>query len=232
MKLLKCTITAIGVLLILGFTNCAYAQSQNVNPKFQLEKGTILTSFSAGFIDASRNKNYNHEFEKAFDELRFNINGMYFITDKIAAGPVLGLTRVHREFEDPSGIETYEDRWEWEFIYGFRAGYFTPVTELLDTEILGNTHVFITGGLDWKKRNLKSGNTTLTDKLEMGYVLSGGLLLPVSKRAALELGLNWETRREEYATWEFDGNGNPVITGTDHRWPSVLSLGVGIKIGF
>lgn len=203
-------------------------------PDLNLEKGTVLTSFSVGWVNASRDKSYNHEFEHGYEQLSFTLDGLYFLNESIGVGPLLGYNYVYRDFESQDNTFTPNDTWDWAFEYGVQAGYYSPVKQLFQTDVLGNSRLFVTGGVSWLRTKYKfeQSEDWFDPNTEFGYALSTGILVPLGKKAGLEWRFKWEARAQEYQTGHVDDNNNIVVTGSETRWPSILSLGLGLKVGF
>lgn len=222
------------ILLGMGLIGSAFAQQDSTDkPDMSIEKGSILTGFSAGWTGASRD-DYNHEFERSFREFMLGIDALYFVTDHIALGPELEYRYLYRDLEDPpdSDFDDATDRWNWEIKYGAKAGYFIPVKDLFGTSALGNSTIFTTGGFNWlSTQNRVEGRDKSDPFIRPGFSLSTGLLIPLGRHIGLEGKLQYEARRQEYSKGRME-NGTFVITNEQTRWPSTISLGIGLKVAF
>lgn len=234
MKTLIRTFYFILLLTGMGSINVAFAQQDSSDkPDMSIKKGSILTGFSAGWTGASRDS-YNHEFERSFREFSLGLDALYFVTDHIALGPELEYRYLYRDLEDPPGsdFDDATDRWNWEIKYGAKAGFFAPVKDLFGTSAMGNSTFFTTGGFNWLSTQTKvEGNDKSEPFIRPGFSLSTGFLIPLGRQIGLETKLQYEARRQEYSKGRIE-NGTFIITDEETRWPSTLSLGVGLKVAF
>lgn len=202
---------------------------------FSIQKGTILTGFSLGWTTASRD-DYNFEFERWFTRLDLQVDALYFFNGRIGAGTILGYQYLFRDLENNPGtvVPRARDTWEWDFEYGAKAGWYAPVHVLFGTGSLKESMLYVTAGVSWLRRRYrvegynKSGGI---NKNRFGYQVASGLLIPLGRQIALETKVQWEARRTRYVMRATDRNGNTRTIDEIH-WPSVLSVGVGLKVAF
>lgn len=201
------------------------AQDSNESSKiFTIESGTILTGFSIDGTTASRD-DYHPEVMRGFSRLRFNVDGMYFVNDRIGVGPVLGYEYEFDDYEDPGSLN---DRWFWNFLYGAKAGWYIPVEQLFNSGSLDNSYLFVNGGLNWQWSRQKSERFGKLDpNNRFGYQLGAGLLVPLGQQISLEWKLGWESRRR---TYRYTNTNDQLISET--KWLHELSVGLGLKVIF
>jgi len=212
-------------------------RSSEKSSVFSIQQGTILTGFSVEGITASRD-DFNHEFERSFSRLRFSVDGMYFVSDRIGLGPVIGYEYQYQDFEDPSGFFNPSDRWNWSLLYGAKIGWYVPFKRLFATNALGesrvlqNAHLFVNGGVNWLWTRQKiESRGKLEPENRFGYQLGAGVLVPVGKRISLEWKLGWEARRKNYQ-YGVIRNGQVIREFDETRWLKEFSIGLGLKVLF
>lgn len=210
----------------------AQDQANDTTGVFSIKKGAIVSGFSLGWTNASRD-DYNHEFERAFSRVLFNIEGLYFLNDHVGIGPVLGYHYLYRELQDLSDPDDFRDLRDWSVEYGLQAGWYAPVKKLFNTASLGDSYLFLDGGLSWLRETSNIEPFGKTDpNTRFGYQLSTGFLIPIGPKIALEGKLKWEARQRHYIVNIIDRNGDIIRTIDETYWPSVLSLGIGLKVVF
>lgn len=222
------------VLMIFGLITTASAQQSEETPQLNFQKGSILTGFSAGWTNASRDS-YNFEFERSFREFFIGVDALYFVTNRIALGPEVEYRYLYRDLEDPPGsdFDDATDQWTWDTKYGAKAGWFAPVKEIFGTSVLGNSTFFTTGGVNWLRNQRKvEGFERYDPNTRFGYSISTGLVIPLGRQIGLETKLQYAARKRTYGRGIIDENGNIVITQEASAWPSTLSLGIGLKVKF
>lgn len=225
------------LLVLIGYPLQAQDTTTTKSQSFSISKGKILTGFSIDGITASRD-NYNHEFERAFSRLRLNVEGLYFINDRIGFGPIIGYEYLYRDYEDPTNFFDPEDQWNYSLLYGAKAGWYFPIEKLFDADKLRennrlqNTLLFINGGINWLwERYRIEERGAIEDKNRFGYQLNGGLLVPVGKQILLEWMLGWEARRQQYRYGIIE-DGQITQEFEETEWLKELSVGLGLKVTF
>lgn len=203
---------------------------------FKIESGTVLTGFSLGWTKASRD-DFNSDFERGFTRLALQTDALYFFNDRIGVGPVLGYQYIYRDFENFPGDfgPDARDHWEWNFEYGAKAGWYVPIHEFFGNESLGHSLVFVNGGVSWLYNTTKVEGFERTGGINenrFGYQVATGLLLPLGKQIALETELKWEARKRQYSIAIRNENGTVIRTIEEAKWPSILSLGIGLTVVF
>lgn len=228
------TCYSVALLMAFGLFASVSAQQTEESAGLNIQKGSVLTGFSAGWTGASRD-NYNQEFERAYRQFTIGIDAYYFLTDQIGVGPELEYQYLYRDLENPPGSDSDNatDQWTWDIKYGAKAGWFAPVKEILGTSVLGNSTFFATGGVNWLRNQREVEGSGKSDPLiRFGYALSTGLVIPLGRQIGLEAKIQYEARERTYGYGEFDETGNFITTHEERRWPSVISLGVGLKVRF
>lgn len=202
------------------------------------EGGSFITSFSFDVRTASKDENFNQEFEKSFELVGFNVEGLYFIHKKFGIGPVLGLHYVHQFYDAPGVIFQDQDVWNWDWEYGAKVGYYTPISSLFKSDVLGSSQFFATTGISktHSKAKVEDSNTgqrnTFTIDPEVRYQMAIGLYTPVGENIGIEWKIKRDVWQRDYMTFEFDTNNNLVSTGETTKWLFELTIGMALNLNF
>ncbi|MBN2732217.1 MAG: outer membrane beta-barrel protein [Balneolaceae bacterium] len=193
-----------------------------------IEEGIFLTGFSISFINASRD-DFNQEYEREFTHLSLQLDGLYFVNDRIGVGPLLGYRFTYRDLEDPFRSEDSDTR-NTALEYGVKGGWFIPTAKLFGGT--GDSHFFLDGGVSWLRTKFeREPNNDSEPRTQFGFQIGTGFLLPVGKRIALETKLGFQSRRREYRLGRRNPGGEITFT-TETRWLKEVALSVGLKVGF
>lgn len=204
------------VVLILSMTAIPlHAQQKSNNEKNEpfIEKGTFLTGFSFGFSSGAPT-NDEDAFVNKFKNLGLQVEALYFLTDRIGVGPILGYTYFHRE--KPSNISKgFSEFRTWHYKLGAKTGWYMPTKKLFGGT--GRSQVFLAAGISWLHNNG-------TD-YEFGYQIGMGFLFPVGKQIAIVTKLSFQARRRELALRR-EARDGPI------KWRKRFTLGVGLSVTF
>lgn len=220
------------ILVTLLLASPLYAQQNTVQPPDQpfIQQGKFLTGFSFSFINASREE-FNQDFEREFTEIAVQIDGLYFVSDQIGVGPLLGYRFQYIDLEDPfrSGPPDDDIRFG-QFEFGVKGGWFIPATRLFNNK--GDTQFFIDGGASLLRQKLRRENIETQDvDYRLGFQLGTGFLFPVGKRIAIITKLGFQTHEEEFAVPVRHENRETTFR-TETKWIKEVALSVGLKVTF
>ena len=208
----------------------AHAQQAKLQDRGQplIKQGRFLTGFSLSLINASR-EDFNQEFEREFTDISVQVDGLYFINNRIGVGPLLGYRFTYRDLEDPFRAEDRDTR-RSAFEYGAKGGWYVPAAKLFGGT--GNSYFFVDGGISWLRTQYKvepENNATIRN--QFGFQLGTGFLLPVGKRIGIETKLGFQSRQQEYTFSRREPDGE-IRTRTETKWLKEVALSVGLKVGF
>lgn len=189
----------------------------------EIQKGTILTSFNADMISSG---NYEQDnVERSFDLGALNVDALYFLNENIGVGPILGMQYSH-QYHNFKLASVQQNSRSWNYEYGAKAGYYTPVRSLFNTNALGDAHLFALTGVSWLKNKYKvsenSESQTFKTNPEFKYQVALGLYMPFGERIGMEWKLQRESWKDDYSRFGFSND----------NWSSRWSLGLGLKVKF
>lgn len=210
-----------------------YGQHNSVeDPEESLiQKGKVLTGFSFSFINASRD-DFNQEFEREFTDISLQLEGLYFLSDRIGIGPLLGYRFTYRDLEDPfrGGTQSDSDTRAGQFEFGIKGGWYIPATKLLGSA--GDTQFFVDGGLSFlREKSKQEGRPKPDANYRFGYQFGTGFLFPMGKGIIIETKLGFQSRRREFRIRQTNPDGEDSIR-TITKWPKEIALSVGFKVSF
>lgn len=179
-----------------------------------IEQGRFLTGFSLAFTNAS--EDYSNPQFGEYTRLLIELDGLYFVSDHVGIGPVLGYRfNFWGEPVDQNG----ENMRQSNFLMGAQIGWYTLANKLFSTSSLGRAQFFVDAGVSWLRSQGRVGGVeTGTDYL-FGYQMGMGFLFPVGERIAIETRLGFHSRKEEM-----------LIGQNDLQWMSDLGISVGFKV--
>lgn len=212
------------LLLLMALTWPLQAQ-QTKNNAF-IEQGTFLTGLSFSFIkngyatstdDFNNTRNYTR-----IEVVSIQIDALYFITDHIGAGVLLGYQSLYRTKHD----NNYEKYDKWGLKYGFQAAGYLPVQIIFGGR--SRSQLFLNGGISWLNEN-----NTFNGSYNLGYKVGLGTLLPVAKRVGVKLGLNYLARSEN-KTYAIQCGVIPPCPPPRHDtvWHRNIILNIGLNVAF
>ncbi|WP_157470643.1 hypothetical protein [Gracilimonas tropica] len=226
------------IILVLMQPASVFSQTDIDDGLKQIKKGDILTSFNLDMSAAQKSDGYNHEFARSFELAAINIDGLYFVSDHIGLGPVLGIQYVHEFYDTDGVIFEDEDQWSWNLEYGIKAGYYVAFQELFKTDVLGESQLFATTGISWVRGKVKyeERNTgrkgSFAPETQFRYQIATGLFIPLGQKIGIEWRLQREAWKRDYLIYEYDDNGNIIGRGETPKWLSEIFFGLGLKIKF
>ncbi len=203
-----------------------HAQDDSKSAEF-ISSGSIITSINFGYLGAERDRNFNHEFEKSFKNLSYDLRFSYFLTNTIALSSSISNIITSRnlfDYYNDIGAFKIDDR---SIKLGLGAGYYHPIT-LNDK----STRLFIEGGLFRYSSTYKVSNYQSSfDKSYTGYSMATGFIIPLSTRLLLNLSLKRDAFPEEYILGTSQ-NGIYTEISRDTKWNSEINLNIGFSIKF
>lgn len=218
--------TTIVVISASIFTGQAYAQKNSESANF-LSSGSIITTINFGYLGAERDRNFNHEFEKSFKNLSYDLRFSYFLTNTIALSSSISNIITSRnlfDYYNDIGAFKIDDR---SIKLGLGAGYYHPIT--LNNK---STRLFIEGGLFRYSSTYKVSNyQSSIDKSYTGYSMATGFIVPLSTRLLLNLSLKRDAFPEDYILGTSQ-NGVYTEISRETKWNSEINLNIGFSIKF
>lgn len=192
-----------------------------------IQQGDVLTGFSLGFTNASTG-NYNFEFPREVSRLSIQIDGLYFVSNHIGVGPLLGYQFTYRDLEDPyTAGDTDVRRWQFEF--GAQSGWYMPLKSLFGGS--GDSQFFVDAGISWLRDRFEEEGVDKSDpEYSFGYQLGAGFLFPVGRQIAIETKLGFQARQQEYRFAH--GTHEGITHTTETKWREEVALSVGLKVVF
>ncbi len=220
------TLFFIGLLIIALPLYAQQANDQSEEPF--IEKGTILTGFSLGFINASPTDG-NDIFINEYNLLTLQLDGLYFLSDRIGVGPLIGYQYYFFERPNRATVGIEEVR-RWQFEFGLKSGWYIPAPEFFGGG--SGSQFFVDAGISWLQNRLERvGDFETESDYLFGFQVGTGLLIPMGKQIAIETKLGFQSRRKEFVSGERLPDGE-VQFSTVNKWLKEISLGVGLKVSF
>lgn len=204
------------IVVILTVTSASlHAQQLSQKDKNELfiGQGTILTSFSLGFSSGAPT-NDEDAFVNKFQNLGLQIEALYFLTDHIGIGPMIGYKYFYRE-KPSNASKGFSEFRRWHYRFGAKAGWYIPAKKIFGGS--GQSQFFLASGINW----LHSSGTDY----EFGYQIGTGFLFPVGKQIAIKTKLGFHAHRGELVLKREVRDG-PI------KWKKRFTLGIGLTIAF
>lgn len=206
------------------------AQQTSSDQSFEpfIKQGTLLTSFSLGFTHASPTDD-NDNIVNEFNLLSIKIEGLYFLSDQIGIGPIIGYSYYY--FEGPNRLfGGIIERRRWQFEFGVKGGWYIPVQQVL--EGLGRTQFFVDAGISWHQDRIKEvGAFEIDTGYLFGFQVGTGFLFPVGNQIAIETKLGFQARHKKIYSEQRLPNGNSKIFAAN-KWLEEISLRLGLIVTF
>lgn len=102
-----------------------------------IHKGKILTGFTLGFTNAT-GSDYNQDFPREITEMNLQLNALYFVSDHIGIGPLVGYQFTYRDLvpyrRGSPDIDTRSAGLE----VGAQGGYYFPASDIFG----GNSDIY------------------------------------------------------------------------------------------
>lgn len=224
------------VILSVGIIQPLMAQdsTRTTNSKFKIRQGTVLAGFSVQGV-ADNHRHYYYRDESLFSRLRSEVQALYFVSDRIAVGPVAGIEYWFRDGGRASSLSELAKRWHWGLAYGAQAAVYFPMKKLglvgdLGLRGLVDSYLFVNGRVNGLWTREPSGDSASREPVNrFGYRLGAGALVPLTSKVGLEFELGWQVRRRDY---RITTTGGGQITKTYGRpsWLNEFLVGFGIKV--
>lgn len=188
-----------------------------------IKKGTVLADFSFSFVNGSRS-DYNQDRAREVTGTSFQAEGLYFISERVAAGPFFNVGFTYRDLfnaiHPPDDIDVRHFYWS----SGVKAAYYIPFQEIFGD---GDSYLFFDGGLFIQYFSFQRETGREVNKSELGYQIGTGFLIPVGKQIAINTKLGFRSYRREY---KFYNKEDELIANI--QWPKELSLSLGLNVTF
>lgn len=181
-----------------------------------LEKGTVLTGVLFGFTKPDiKHDIYNQSQQSnVFAVVGVQLDALYFVTDHIGVGSLLSYQSLYPNYH-------YSNYSEWSLKYGVQAGGYLPFQAIFNGN--SRSQLFLKGGISWLKQDEPTN-------YRWGYKIGIGTLLPVGKKVAVELALNYLARSKDRTSVAICGVVPPCLPPRhDTVWQRNITLTVGFK---
>ncbi|MBO6536133.1 MAG: hypothetical protein JJ966_07920 [Balneolaceae bacterium] len=202
-----------------------YAQSES-NTTELINSGSFITSINFGYLGAERDRNFNHEFEKSFKNISYDLQLSYFLTNTLALNTSISNIITSRNLYDFDSTEFFKIN-NSSIKLGLGAGYYHPIAFNKKA-----SRLFFEGGVfRFSSSYDVSSYQGSFDKSFTGYTMATGLLMPLSSRILLNLSLKRDTYPEDYVIGTTE-NGVYTEINRETKWNSELNLNIGFSIKF